>query len=296
MYTTSPSPAFPQFARLPAEIRLQIWHDVLPERDAPTFFTFKPGCWRALNLTDEDYAGWQESPDHQNYQRRIFRPNLLDPVQVKSPLASVNHEARAAFIEWAKEQDFEFRYCPKRDCLVVVRPFDSKFDTMYLTLNSMIRLVHEAFTGELAGPFPLQGTMNETGIPISLPRVAVPESAFPLMWQENRAANQACNFCDLLSCCDALEDMLVLVDPQPDFGDAAQGFQRRWVVQDTQEDPFVEDIPRCHSVLCGTGDKQKELYNRIRDFAPLMSNAFLAQLSFEFPFSIHFRIVSTTEE
>lgn len=107
METSSPSPIFLRFLHLPAELRLRIWHDVLSERDVPALFSYKKRCWRTVKSVDDEHTARYQNPDLNHFRQKEFRHNLLDPVQVRIPLASVNHEARLISIDWAKKHEIE---------------------------------------------------------------------------------------------------------------------------------------------------------------------------------------------
>ncbi|KAF2148504.1 hypothetical protein K461DRAFT_271991 [Myriangium duriaei CBS 260.36] len=93
---------FPQFPRLPPEIRLMIWHHALPS--TPAFYQ-----WVAMRVPRR-WPWWQ--PLSLMFYRRASGDRSAQPGQdqldVIHPLpstVSVNHEAREATLEWAVKRD-----------------------------------------------------------------------------------------------------------------------------------------------------------------------------------------------
>ncbi|KAI9647025.1 hypothetical protein NHQ30_005027 [Ciborinia camelliae] len=120
---------FPQFMNLALELRNQIWRDALPDKIDPTLCFFKKGCWHPLHLTESD-------PYHEYDPRNVFNlrlefsHELLDVVQVRTPLVSVNHEARSIAVAWAREQGFVIK--EDKGCPLFGRPFNPKLDILYV--------------------------------------------------------------------------------------------------------------------------------------------------------------------
>jgi len=77
---TTNTAVFSLFFSLPAELRNQIWEDVLPDATKPALVAYKPGCWRLQGA----------EPDLEFE----FHHELLN-VHIEMPMAFVNREAAA---------------------------------------------------------------------------------------------------------------------------------------------------------------------------------------------------------
>jgi hypothetical protein len=209
---------------------------------------------------------------------------------VRIPLASVNHEARLISIDWAKKHEIEHRFCPKQQCHIFVRYFDPTRDTLYFSLNNIAEITNEAFNHNP----PLNVFTNEYGVPIELPRFAIPESVFRPNFRSNghhEFENGVVNFFHLLALFTSLNEIVVTIDPQPGFGDNELGVQRRWEVRGTQEPVFCENIANSGFTLYGNEDKGHEsLYQQIREAAVHMAEA-VNEVSGELSCSVGVRVV-----
>ncbi|KAJ8070054.1 hypothetical protein OCU04_000453 [Sclerotinia nivalis] len=129
--TTTLSP-FPRFMELALELRNQIWSDALPEKIDTALYLYTKGRWHPLYLTSPDpYNEY----DHENdiFNLRVeFRHDLLDQVQVHTPLVFVNHEAREIATAWAHKQGFVVKENKGRS--VFGRPFNPESDVLYVCL------------------------------------------------------------------------------------------------------------------------------------------------------------------
>ncbi|KAJ5207330.1 hypothetical protein N7491_002037 [Penicillium cf. griseofulvum] len=162
---------FHLFSFLPTELRLQIWRDALPEADPPALAPYKANCWRPVPVAESE----REESFHQSCVEMVFRPELLDHIRVKTPLTSVNHEARGAAIEWAFKQGIEVRFHEARQCLIFLRPFDPMHDVLWFSQEIL-----EIFVQECWGVFPLINPLDNrqrVSLPIEVARFALPEGA-----------------------------------------------------------------------------------------------------------------------
>lgn len=172
-----------------------------------------------------------------------------------------------------------------------MRYFDPTRDTLYFSLNNIAEISNEAFDHN-----PARNIFTyEYGIPIELPRFAIPESVFLPNFRRNEHhefEHGVLNFFHLLALFSSLNEIVVTIDPQPGFGDNELGAQRRWEVTGGQEPVFCEDIPNSGFTLYGNEDKRHEtLYQQIREAAVPMAEAVNA-LSGELSCSVGVRVVS----
>ena len=120
---------FPFFSCLPAELRIQIWKSALPDQIQPALSFYKEGCWlfRELTPSDEDY---DPNPDLNLYFE--FRPEMLDVIQLKLPLYSVNREARSIALGWARRNNVDVRSTHDASAHIFTCLFDSSRDVLYV--------------------------------------------------------------------------------------------------------------------------------------------------------------------
>ncbi|KAK9445964.1 hypothetical protein VB005_01078 [Metarhizium brunneum] len=112
---------FHRFARLPAELRRQIYVEYLSPLDAPAVYLYNKNLvLRYLDPDSEDerYAGISHEPR----------------VQVKTPaLVHVNVEARAVTMSWARTHDISLGFRRETKGHVFSRPWDPTRDTLYVS-------------------------------------------------------------------------------------------------------------------------------------------------------------------
>ncbi|KAF4225144.1 hypothetical protein CNMCM6457_008502 [Aspergillus fumigatiaffinis] len=155
---------------LPAELRIQIWHGALPEKDSPALIFFKKGCWRRRRLSETEQGYDPTDPSHPHF---YFDPELLDHVEVNVPLFFVNREARRIALAWCHEQGISLRFARNQQSLIFSRPFNSKHDVLYVPLDQ--------WDGFLCEPYDQMFTPEWTGQSVStyaleLGVIAVPEA------------------------------------------------------------------------------------------------------------------------
>lgn len=112
---------FTPFPRLPAELRVMIWRESLPQKDEPALFFYKKGCWLATDDNDDSLS-------------LVFHHYLLNHVPVRVPLAFVNFEARSIALTWVRQQGIQIVFCKERKCHVFERPFDPTRDVICVSL------------------------------------------------------------------------------------------------------------------------------------------------------------------
>ncbi|KAL3486901.1 hypothetical protein BJX62DRAFT_214557, partial [Aspergillus germanicus] len=124
---------FHLFPHLPAELRLQIWHDALPATlsTRSAVFPYKKGCWGPRHLTpgDPEYDSLHEDLNL-NFE---FDHTLLDPLEISLPLFQVNHEAHSVALQWIQTQNLTTRFDKQKNELVFLRPFNADTDTLYVS-------------------------------------------------------------------------------------------------------------------------------------------------------------------
>ncbi|KAJ5824560.1 hypothetical protein N7447_006900 [Penicillium robsamsonii] len=112
---------------------MQIWRDALPEIDTPALSPYQAGCWRPVPVPESE----QVHVFHQTSVEMELHHELLDPIRVKTPLTSVNHEARGVAIEWALKQGMEVRFHEGRQCLIFLRTFDPTREVIWFGQDSL---------------------------------------------------------------------------------------------------------------------------------------------------------------
>lgn len=124
--------AFHPFPRLPAELRLQIWRETLPDLEGVTLHGYKKGCW---DLRDP-------LPEESNAPTRAdkildFRHELLDDVHIDMPIVFVNREARATALSWARAQGIKMDFNTEKACHVFVLPFNPWQDALFINSHKL---------------------------------------------------------------------------------------------------------------------------------------------------------------
>ncbi|KAF2152914.1 hypothetical protein K461DRAFT_277675 [Myriangium duriaei CBS 260.36] len=142
--TATPS-TFPAFAKLPLELRRQIWHYALPSSIKPTLYEYRAGCWRP-ELQSPLPDSHSTAPNRPRTDVH-FRYDLCGEMHYRIPLAFVNHEARAMAVAWTRKNAKNCSHC----CLqaeaggtpTAIHPFNPNFDAIYVASD-----VFENFTYE----------------------------------------------------------------------------------------------------------------------------------------------------
>ncbi|KAL4914054.1 hypothetical protein BDW62DRAFT_150456 [Aspergillus aurantiobrunneus] len=177
---------FSLFPLLPTELRLQIWHESLPDnlsRKAGFLYYYKKGCWDPRHLTEADYD-YDPHNDELNLNFEFYH-DRLDPLKADVPLFSVNREARGSVLAWIKKQDaaLKTRFCicteedknkdkqQQQQSLLLTHPFNPELDTLYVSQKQWSGFLCEPFD-RIFEPDLLDRLVNCP--PVAFTRLAVP--------------------------------------------------------------------------------------------------------------------------
>ncbi|TGO44486.1 hypothetical protein BCON_0510g00010 [Botryotinia convoluta] len=142
--TTSPS-TFPLFSSLALELRTQIWQESLPSEFPPALYFYKKGCWQPRIFTESDPGYCDEVSEQfstEDLNRNFeFRYDLLDNIEIQTPLLFVNHEARKITLTWARRHGIEICGDPLFPRLSL--PFNSVRDILYVSADQWDELFIE---------------------------------------------------------------------------------------------------------------------------------------------------------
>lgn len=201
---------FSPFPRLPPELRNRLWRESLPDKDRPALFPYKEGCWCPYWAQDGDEKyQFDEGYDNVYFE---FRQEMLDPIQVDVPLASVNREARSIALAWAAEQGIEL------SGQSLIRRCQRSHDAMYIPHDKWSDFLEEPY--ERRSQPDLEGRTVSSGLTIT--QVAVPEELI-------RA--QPDSLADLLDWLEQVRRVYIIVGEQPDFQkDEGKETVPRWQV------------------------------------------------------------------
>ncbi|KGO73809.1 hypothetical protein PITC_035250 [Penicillium italicum] len=212
------SQIFHPFPRLPPELRLLIWHEALPERDAPALTPYRNGCWVPTSRLIEN-----ASSSLSQTVKWEFNHQLLDQIRVKIPLADVNYEARDFAIKWARNQGIKEVFCEDRQCSIFLRPFDPMRDVMWIGDDVFDLFIHECRgTHILALP--------TTNIPLLIKIRHFALSIHSLMKEQQ---SELVSY--TLTHFRGDVGMYIIVDEHPDFHGGRTKIQPRWELCDTLE-------------------------------------------------------------
>ena len=232
--TPTNSSTFPLFSRLPLELRDQIWRDALPENVGPALYPYRKGCWcpRRLSKSDKGY----DSENDENNLNLEFRHDFLYDIHFELPLVSVNREARALALAWAREQGVTKRPRDDGRAPVFVRSFDPMRDALHVSLDKWDDFLSEPddrlFEPDLSGQL--------VDIKSDIRRIAVPEALL-----RNELTSVAW-LADIFQYFFNVNVLFVVVDPQPDLQstDDDPRVQQRWEFEKTQGAAFIWDDER----------------------------------------------------
>ncbi|RAL07940.1 uncharacterized protein BO97DRAFT_408674 [Aspergillus homomorphus CBS 101889] len=180
--------AFPQFSRLPAELRIQIWNDSLPDKLGRPIYPWREGCWHWIypNSDREDVMPELE-----------FGCKLLDNVRLEVPQFFVSCEARMVVTKWVQRQGLRIMFDRERQSLAIVRGFDSNHDTLYVSSDDWVHFTLEP-----------HDRIEELDQFIRIPTPAVKHIALP----EELLANSAGLFHDLFDHFRHIQTVFVVKD------------------------------------------------------------------------------------
>ncbi|KAK5997297.1 hypothetical protein PT974_02652 [Cladobotryum mycophilum] len=110
---TAPEASFPQFSRLPIELRQQIWEAATPEQDLPAVFFFS----------------WRWSPSFRNNMGGADRL-----VQLPMPATMwVCREARNTLMKQFQNKGYEIQFREETKGHILVRRYEPGYDYLYVT-------------------------------------------------------------------------------------------------------------------------------------------------------------------
>ncbi|KAK4073587.1 hypothetical protein Purlil1_12993 [Purpureocillium lilacinum] len=215
---------FPQFPKLPPELRTRIWDIALCEDDGPVLLPYRPDCQRLVDVSELD----QGYIDGRKYWRAEFDPCLLDKTRVAMLPATVSRESHWAALSWMSETEVR----PHENHHQVsgfVRPFDPRRDTLYIEAVKAeyfaldwLKLLKATHGGGLSGP-----TITRLAVSESLFR---DKGTFPPRITFGRQNTSI--FEHMLKAAPCANLILVVVGEQPEWEHSDLKVQRRWAVED----------------------------------------------------------------
>ncbi|GAM90166.1 hypothetical protein ANO11243_082060 [Dothideomycetidae sp. 11243] len=143
------------FSRLPAELRLLIWHATLPDLSQPALVTYQKGCWTAhgVSPTDQSIYPSRDSSNASNEDEFFFQyeHRRLPWVEHSLPSAGVNREGRTVALTWAFEHGIKL--CHRNGMLI--RPFDPLKDILHIKQSDLFDFLEESNNLKIAMDIPL---------------------------------------------------------------------------------------------------------------------------------------------
>ncbi|UKZ60674.1 uncharacterized protein TrAtP1_001944 [Trichoderma atroviride] len=191
--------AFHLFPCLPAELRLQIWQETLPDLDGVTLHGYKKGCWDLRDPLPEEFN--DEESDALTRADKIldFRHEMLDDVHIDMPIVFVNREARSTALSWARAQGIKMDFNTDKACHVFVLPFNPWQDALFINSHKLEEFCVEP-ADRLAG-LQLRGQSAYSNPDIT--QVALPHTAL---------TSEMSVFYDLIHWFPRLEVVYIIVD------------------------------------------------------------------------------------
>lgn len=243
--------SFSHFPRLPPELRLQIWHYLLPDKDGVALSPYRRWCWqpRRLSKSDERY-----SVDDEDNLEVIFRHDLIN-IEVKVPLFFVNREARSIALAWTRKQGIKLQFCEDRQCPVFVRPFDPLYDVLYIAQDKIQDFCLEPWD-RLEQPDSIGKT---AWFSLYLANMAIPEG---VVWEKGSELS------DVFSLYSCPQTLYIIADEPPDLKADGMKVQHRWELDKTQGRPFIWNHEKGSLLLeeCeGEGIRSEDLYSRLKE-------------------------------
>ena len=253
------NPLFPLFTFLPPELRIEIWRYALSEDDPPALCPYQRDCW----CPGSPHLGTVEVE---------LRPELLDHVRVKIPIASVNQEARETAIDWVPKKGIKVSFHSDRQCLIFIRPFDPARDILYIPSN-MVENFDRQFWGG-----------SDSDDVVSIPPVFHFAVAEQLFQEDTTELLRNIIFCFAVSA-----DLFVIADPQPEFGDAmSPKVQPRWELEGTDGEVAFFFNKRTNNMEAKVGRHlHDKTFQRVHDMIGVVDEAIKGSLDLVFP---HFEI------
>lgn len=257
--------AFHLFPCLPAELRLQIWQETLPELDGVTLHGYKKGCWDLrdpLPSESDAESGALASAD----KILVFRHEMLDDVHIDMPIVFVNREARSTALSWARAQGVKMDFNAERGCHVFVLPYNPRQDALFINSHKLDEFCTEP-ADRLAG-LQLRGQSAYSNPEIT--QVALPHTAL---------TSEMAVFYDLIHWFPRLQVVYIIVDIEigptpPKFSTAEERARQkermkhlRWKASQTQGHSYVWDNKDRKFVRnIGTPIGFRSMYREIEDY------------------------------
>lgn len=204
--------AFSLFPNLPLELRIQIWHYALPEKKESSLVPYRKGCWKVLPPTSDES---KELP-------LVFQHHLLDKIQIKIPLAFVNHEARNVALSWIHKQDIKVRFSNNTQPYILTREFDPLSDALYVPFDKIFDFLNEHWQITRGLRLGVQG--YHYSVQPKLTNIAIPEA---LLHDADIIDEMFENFFDP-------KVLFIIVDTHPDFEDNSMKVQQQWNLESFQ--------------------------------------------------------------
>ncbi|RAH85424.1 hypothetical protein BO86DRAFT_438927 [Aspergillus japonicus CBS 114.51] len=206
---------FPQFAKLPTELRSMIWEFALPDKPiGPFLYPYKPGYWSPRRLS--------AIGDRDDYSDLAHR--LVDPVQFSMPLLLVNRQARAIAESWMDENSVQIRYYKDTESLVSVCAFHPQHDALYVSSENW-----EPFLSEMRSLYDKGYQLPRLAdILLGVQRLAVPLSV--LQAHED-------TFPYVVNICPFIRKIFVVANLRPDLlfaGGDDSNLHARWELRKTE--------------------------------------------------------------
>jgi hypothetical protein len=193
---------FPLFSRLPAELRNQVWEELLLDDLGPTFYFHKKGCWHPEDLTKSSKL---HDADRVHYDFH-YHLELLNDVVLRLPLLFVNHESRSIALAWVDKQQtsISMHGLGHDGYPIFKRPFNPKLDALYVPAHLWIEFhtepsdrLHEKDILRL--PLFVSSDVTRLAVPVAL----LQGGKFALS--------------DIRMYVPDLKELLVVVDPEPGY-------------------------------------------------------------------------------
>ncbi|KAF2997007.1 hypothetical protein E8E14_003914 [Neopestalotiopsis sp. 37M] len=144
---TEKPPSFPQFGKLPPELRMLVWKCSLPSFE-PGIYPFRTGLWDTRTI---DYTDPRFNRMNTNVEMYFHHERLRSGTCVKVPTLVVNQESHAVARAWLRDQhpkvfrerDRATETCDDPKNWTFKRLFDPELDTVYVAPENFIDLLGE---------------------------------------------------------------------------------------------------------------------------------------------------------
>lgn len=209
---TTNAVSFPLFSLLPPELRIQIWRKPLPQHPAPSFFSFKKGCWQVRSLPESDAKEMGIGYDGTHLLQE-FDTDRLDKVETDVPLFFVNREARSVAISWIHQHRIEMRSFirDRKPILKFFRNFEGPEDALYVgssRLDDLANEIDDMFFGDPDSGLLDRHVWHEFPI---VKRIAIPEDIFDIDKSDGGGNSdnsiRPAILCEFLVCFESLPDL-----------------------------------------------------------------------------------------